>query len=83
MIIDQKKIPQVILSRMRESGPALDSVQKNEESDSPLHAICQDILAAVENKSASDLATALQAAFEALQSGPDTDDDGLETDAQS
>lgn len=71
MIIDQKKIAQVILSKRKPDGTDLSAPMPSEEgigADGPGVEICQDILMAIKNDSASDLWQAIKAAVQAADS---------------
>lgn len=75
MIIDQKKIAQVILQRRKKDGTEQSAAMPSEEGFGPDQAgveICGDILLAIEHKSKSELWQAIQAA---VQAATDMDED--------
>ncbi len=65
--LDPKKIATTILLK-KQSEPSYSEVkdEKPDPESSSLHSACQDILMAIDKKSASDLAEALKFAFQEL-----------------
>lgn len=69
-IFDQKKIPTVILSKLRKDGSEdVSSVSPSESiGDESLHAIAEDLLHAVETKSVAGVVSAIRAMVLELES---------------
>jgi hypothetical protein len=61
MIINQKKVAQVILAKRDEKGKESSAPMASEESQDPRHAIAEDLILAVKNGSAQGVLQALDA----------------------
>lgn len=74
MIINQKKVAQVILSKRDGSGKETAAPMASEESQDPRHAIAEDLILAVKNGSAQGVLHALDA-LDAMADADDCDDE--------
>jgi len=71
IIPDKKKAVSVIIAKMGKPGhQEMAPEHEMDESDGMLKSIAEDLIAGVESKSAHEVAMALKAAFEHLESMP-------------
>lgn len=63
MIINQKKVAQVILSRREKAGEERQAPVQAEESQDPRHAVAQDLIMAVQSGSPQGVLEAFDALF--------------------